>query len=47
MVINFFRNRAPAEEMAEAVRALGRRALVVRADMGDETGIDSLFAEIE
>ena len=31
VVVNFFRNRAPAEETAEAVRALGRRAEVVRA----------------
>jgi enoyl-[acyl-carrier protein] reductase III len=46
VVINFFRNRAPAEETAEAVRAMGRRALVVRADVGEEEGIDTLFNEV-
>ena len=32
VVINFFRNRAPAEETAHAVEALGRRALLVKAE---------------
>jgi enoyl-[acyl-carrier protein] reductase III len=31
MVVNFFRNRAPAEETAGAIRQLGRRALLVKA----------------
>ena len=47
MVVNFFRNRAPAEETAEAVRALGRRAEVVRADVGDPEGIEALIAAAE
>jgi enoyl-[acyl-carrier protein] reductase III len=47
IVVNFFRNRAPAEETAEQVRALGRRALVVRADVGEAEGIETLFAETE
>ena len=47
LVINFFRNRAPAEATAEQIRALGRRALVVRADVGEPEGIESLFAETE
>jgi enoyl-[acyl-carrier protein] reductase III len=47
IVINFFRNRSPAEETAEAVRALGRKALVVKADVGEEEGIESLFTEVE
>lgn len=47
IVINFFRNRAPAEETAEHIRALGRRALVVKADVGEPEGIDTLFAETE
>jgi enoyl-[acyl-carrier protein] reductase III len=44
LVINFFRNRKPAEETAEAVRALGRRALVVRANVGGLDGLEALFA---
>jgi enoyl-[acyl-carrier protein] reductase III len=47
IVVNFFRNRAPAEETAEAVRAMGRRAIVVRADVGEEEGINTLFNEVE
>lgn len=35
IVVNFFRNRQPAEETAEMVRRLGRQALVVKADVGD------------
>ena len=47
IIINFFRNRTPAEETAEQVRALGRRALVVKADVGEPEGIETLFAEVE
>jgi enoyl-[acyl-carrier protein] reductase III len=47
VVVNFFRNRAPAEATAEQIRALGRRALVVKADVGEPEGIEALFAEIE
>ena len=32
IVVNFFRNRAPAEETAAAIRDLGRHALVVKAE---------------
>ena len=35
VVVNFFRNRAPAEETAREVEKLGRRALLVKADVGD------------
>lgn len=47
LVINFFRNRAPAEETADEIRSLGRRALVVKADVGTEEGLDHLFQETE
>ena len=46
IVINFFRNRAPAEQTAEQIRAMGRRALVVKADIGDLDAVDQLFNEI-
>lgn len=46
IVVNFFRNRAAAEETAEAIRALGRQAFVVRAHVGDEAKIDTLFAAV-
>jgi len=47
MVINFFRNRAPAEETAAEIEKLGRRALVVKADVGDIQDIERLFDEVE
>lgn len=47
VVVNFFRNRAPAEETARQIEKLGRRALVVKADVGEMEGIQHLFAEVE
>jgi enoyl-[acyl-carrier protein] reductase III len=46
IVVNFFRNRAAAEETAEAIRALGRRAFVVKAHVGEEAKIDELFEAV-
>ncbi len=47
VVVNFFRNRAPAETTAEAIRQLGRRALLVKADVGDLDELNRLFDAIE
>ncbi len=47
VVINFFRNRKPAEETAAEIEALGRRALIVKADVGTDAGLDRLFTETE
>ena len=47
VVINFFRNRAPAEETAREVERLGRRALLVKADVGDLKDLNRLFDETE
>jgi enoyl-[acyl-carrier protein] reductase III len=44
IVVNFFRNRAPAEETAHEVEALGRKAIAV-SDIGRPEGIEQLFAE--
>jgi enoyl-[acyl-carrier protein] reductase III len=46
VVVNFFRNRAPAEETAAEIRALERRALVVKANIGALDELDSLFAAV-
>ncbi|MGD8603475.1 MAG: enoyl-[acyl-carrier-protein] reductase FabL [Anaerolineales bacterium] len=43
LVINFFRNRDPAEETAQEIRALGRKALVVRANIGELDDLAALF----
>ena len=47
LVVNFFRNRKPAEETAEAIRALGRRAHVVKANVGEVEQIERLFGEVK
>ena len=45
VVINFFRNRAPAEKTAHEIKKLGRQALVVKADVGDLNDLNRLFEE--
>jgi len=47
VVINFFRNRKPAEQTAAEIRKLGNDALVVKADVGTDDGLDFLFKEVE
>jgi enoyl-[acyl-carrier protein] reductase III len=47
VVVNFFRNRAPAEATAEAIRGLGRRAEVVKADVGEPADLERLLAETQ
>jgi enoyl-[acyl-carrier protein] reductase III len=47
VIINFFRNREPAQETAREVEKLGRRALLVKADVGDLTELNGLFDEVE
>ena len=47
VVLTWNRSKAEAEETAAAVRAGGRRALVVQADVSDENACMSLFAEID
>lgn len=47
VVVNFFRNRAPAESTVADIRALGRQAWLVKANIGDIANIERLFEEIE
>ena len=47
VVINFFRNRAPAEETLREVEKLGRRALLVKADVGDLDDLNRMFDQVE
>jgi len=47
LVINYHRNEAPANEVAEQIRALGRQALVVRANLSKPEDIDALFEAVE
>ncbi len=47
VIVNFFRNRGPAQETVEEIRRLGRRALLVRANVGELDGIHRIFDQIE
>ena len=47
VVVNYFRNRQPAEQTAESIRQMGRKALVVKANMGELEDIDRLFESID
>ena len=47
VVVNFFRNRTPAEETAAEIEKLGRRVLLVKADVGDLDNLNRLFDETE
>lgn len=47
LVINYFRNRSPAEDTAREIEKLGRRALVVKAHVGTADGVSSLFQQTE
>lgn len=44
--VNFFRNRAQAEETASAIRDLGRHAFVLRANIGELEDIERMFDEL-
>jgi enoyl-[acyl-carrier protein] reductase III len=47
IAVNFFRNRAPAEETAAEIERMGRQALLVKADVGDLEDLNRLFDEVE
>ncbi|MEE9514361.1 MAG: enoyl-[acyl-carrier-protein] reductase FabL [Anaerolineales bacterium] len=47
IVVNFFRNRAPAEDTAEEIRNLGREAVVIKANVGDLEDLENLFTGAE
>ena len=46
VIVNFFRNRVPAEETAHEIEKLGRRALPVKADVGNITDLNLLFEKV-
>jgi enoyl-[acyl-carrier protein] reductase III len=47
VVVNFLKNQAPAEETAAEIRKLGRRALVVQANVSKPEDIERLFSAVE
>lgn len=47
VVVNCRRNVDHAEEVAQEVRALGRRALVVQADVEDGAAVTEMYGQVE
>lgn len=47
IAVNFFRNREPAEHTVEEIRALGRKAALIKADVGDDKELRQLFEQAE
>lgn len=47
IIINYFRNREPAEATAAEIHAMGRRAEVVKANVGEPDSLKALFDYIE
>ncbi|HSW25906.1 MAG TPA: SDR family NAD(P)-dependent oxidoreductase, partial [Burkholderiaceae bacterium] len=47
VAINYARDAAAAETVAAEVRALGRRALLVRADVADEAAVVAMFEAVD
>ena len=45
--VTYHTRRADAEEVARAIRALGRRAYVGGGDLGDPVRVSQLFAEVQ
>ena len=46
VVVNFFRNRSSAEATVQQIENLGRRAMLVKADLGDLADLKRLFDEL-
>ncbi len=47
IVINYMRNQAPAEAAAQQIEQMGRRALVVQANVAKPEEIETLFKAVE
>ncbi|MFL6626393.1 MAG: SDR family oxidoreductase [Vitreoscilla sp.] len=45
--VNFHRDEAAAERVAEQVRARGRRACTLRADVASEGAVEAMFKELD
>ena len=45
IIVNYVHNQQPADETAEKIRLLGRKVLVVRANIGKIEGLEKLFSE--
>lgn len=46
VAINYFRNRGPAEDTRAAIEAIGRKAIVVRANIGEMDELNHLVDQV-
>ena len=47
VAINYLRSVGPAEETAREVEKLGRRCLLIKANVADEKGIERIFESLQ
>lgn len=47
VAVNYSRSKADAEATVAEIQALGRRAVAIRADVGDETQIVEMFTQLD
>jgi len=47
VAVHYYRDREGAGETADLVRAAGRKAIVVQADVGNESDVERIFGEID
>jgi enoyl-[acyl-carrier protein] reductase III len=47
VIVNFFRNRATAENTVSEIKALGRKALLVRANVGNLDDLERMFDQVD
>lgn len=47
VAVNSVRDRASAEAVAQAVKAAGRRAIAIQADVADESAVQSMFEQVD
>jgi len=47
VAVNFFRNREPAQATVNEIEKYGRRAILVKADVGDLEDLNRLFDEVQ
>jgi len=47
VIINYVRNQAPADETAKTIRSLGRKSLVIQANVAKLEDIDEMFLQVQ
>jgi 3-oxoacyl-[acyl-carrier protein] reductase len=47
VLVNYLQNRDAATEVVERIQSFGRRSMAVRADVGNQSEVDGLFAQLD